>query len=155
MPCLTQFHAAYDDGSLAGVSGVGSESSIHFKLDEHFGAGRHVLDAFEIARADEGVGGEEVSGSARGESEGQFEIRWHGDFQIESLRAGGNGQGEAALRPSPGSVFQGVPAIHELSDVGGGEGARAQQAEGSLIALRVPQDGVLDADDVPVADFPS
>ena len=57
---LPQFHTAHDDGSFAGVGGVGREGSIDVELYEHFGAGRHVLDAFEIARPGECVGGEEV-----------------------------------------------------------------------------------------------
>ena len=60
--CLPQFDGSDDDGSLAGVGGVGSEGSIDFELHEHFGAGREVLDAVEIAGLGEGVGGEEVSG---------------------------------------------------------------------------------------------
>ena len=58
-PVLAQFDGADDDGAFAGVGGVGREGSIHFELHEHFGAGRDLLGAFEIAGLGQGVGGEE------------------------------------------------------------------------------------------------
>ena len=55
---LPQFDGSDDDGSLAGVGGVGRESSIDLELDDYFGAGWEVLDAVGIAGAGQGVGGE-------------------------------------------------------------------------------------------------